>query len=215
MILDSPQDQPDASVLGLRLDVMSGDETVLQSSQDYGVKVPLRTYSRHGRMIKRSSNPLPEHLTHPRDLTKPDNHGDTQRGARLDGPERRQWRRTTPMGKTPTEVFWEHLSSSAPALTHPSEADHLESSISIEAEEHDAPIDKQPHGARSGDELYAEQSTQEPNVSLGQRAHDPSHELRALQDTKEDDRSVGKRGKNEGKSSAKFVGVLADIVKIS
>ncbi|KAJ4423037.1 hypothetical protein N0V82_002304 [Gnomoniopsis sp. IMI 355080] len=176
---------------------MSRDEIVSEPIKDSGVKVPLRTYSRHGRITKRNSTILPEQLLHPRDITNSDNHGDMHRGAQPGCHQRRQRRRTTPRGKTPTEIFWELLSSSAPALTHPLETDELESSVPIEAEEDAAPVDKHPHGDRTGDELQAKDGTQEPRVTLGLRAHDATHELRALRSTSQDDRSLGKPDKFE------------------
>ncbi|KAJ4389840.1 hypothetical protein N0V93_007312 [Gnomoniopsis smithogilvyi] len=169
----------------------SEDEIVSTSVQASGAKVPLRTYSRHGR-IKRSSSSLPGHLPYANDLTSPDNHGNTHRGAQLGRQERKQRRATTPVGRTITEVFWEHLSSSAPPFTHQPETDDLVLGVSFQAEEDTAPINKQPHSDRAGNELYAQDDVPKTKRSLGQRAHDPSHGLRDLDDTRQDGRSLRK-----------------------
>lgn len=96
---------------------MSEDTTAPDPGRRFSVKHPLRTYSRHGRAMKRSSSALAENLTH---VTK----GDLNvRGVLecLSDPglftRRMRTRVSDSLGQRPTDVFWEHLSASAPAFT--------------------------------------------------------------------------------------------------
>lgn len=194
----------------------SRDETVSETVKASGGKVPLQTYSRHVRNNKRRSITLPEHLPRPKDLTTPDNHGDTPPGAQGGRQERMKRRTTAPMSKTITEVFWEHLSSSAPVCTPPPEIGHLGLSIPIEAEEVSAPIEKQSQGHRAGEELHAKCEDLRLELSLGQRNYNPSQGLRVFQDIRQDGRNVGQSDKGESmRRSARFSRILADLLKIS
>lgn len=137
-------------------------------------KAPLRTYSRRGRLTKRSYSTLPEDL--PDSLIKADSNGARPRGAQLGLPERRRRRTTTSSGKTLTEVFWEQLSSSAPISTRPLETDQSELGIGTSLEQNAAVIEKPAHSVEKVDYLPAKRDDQNPRVSLDQRVHNASSE---------------------------------------
>ncbi|CAN8102377.1 unnamed protein product [Discula destructiva] len=100
---------------------MSEDKTSPGRGRYSSAKPALRTYSRHGRAIKRRVSSLHEHLTRWEDVAVGDT-GVKANRERLLSPEpsgRRKWSRKSEssLGQRPIDVFWEHLRASAPAST--------------------------------------------------------------------------------------------------
>lgn len=153
---------------------MARDKKVTNLVEASVAKAPLRTYSRRGRLTKRSYSSLPEDL--PDSLIKTDINGARLRAAQPGLAERKRGRNTTPLGKTLTEVFWEQLSSSAPIYTRPLETGQLELGTHIKSEKDAAVIGKPTHSVENDDYSPAKHDNQNPSVSLNQRAHNASFE---------------------------------------
>lgn len=151
---------------------MARDNNVTDPVEASVARAPLRTYSRRGRLNKRSFSSLPEDL--PDSLIKTDSNGARFRAAQLGLPERKRRNNTTSSGKTLTEVFWEQLSSSAPIYTRPPERDQLDLGICTSREDHAAVIERQTHSVENDDYLPANHVDQNPSLTLNQRAHNAS-----------------------------------------
>lgn len=142
---------------------MSGDKSSPDEGRSSSAKGPLRTYSRHGRAMKRSFTSLSRHLTRSDDVAKGDFKGVRERTSEPQLHEhRKRTRASNASGQRPTDVFWEHLSASAPAFIRPQETDHFEKTASPKAEQTDHDI-----GATALDE--------EPQNMLAEREVDDKH----------------------------------------
>lgn len=183
---------------GLRLDTMSRHDDVTDGVGATVVKVPLRTYSRRGRLNKRSHSSLPEDLTD--SLIETDSNSARLRASQLGIPERKRRRNTTSSGKTLTEVFWEQLSSSAPVYTRALETNQAELDLPIKYEENNVMIGKPSQSNENSNNLPAKHVNQDISSSLGQRPHSVSSELMVPLTARKDSVCLDKADKNEGQN---------------
>lgn len=109
---------------------MSGDKTCPEPDPKSSVSTSFRTYSRHGRDMKRKSTSIREHLSHWDALTKDDSKPDP-------GPHRHLKRARTygSLQTSPTDVFWEHLSASAPIFPRPQKTNEEDIGVSLETDQ--------------------------------------------------------------------------------
>lgn len=175
---------------------MSRDDNVTDEVEATVGKVPLRTYSRRGRLTKRSYSTLPEDL--PDSLVKTNSDDNRLRGSQLGLPERKRRRNTTPSGKTLTELFWEQLSSSAPFRTRASETDQFEQDVPGKLEENAAMREKPTQSVESNDNLLANHVNQTTGSFLGQRTRNVSSELVIPATTRESSVCSEKPDSDEG-----------------
>lgn len=173
----------------LQLDKMAEDEAVSKPVQTFGAKHPLMAYSRHGRTLARNSHSLFEHLARVDSLNESDSKGAKQCMVEFDLCRRKRTRNIVPLTKTPTDVFWEHLSSSAAVLTHPQETGPSGPSFPIEAAQdaYGPPNDKEPYSVTASAVFIAKHGQRTPKISLGQRARNISSEVIAVKDAERDE----------------------------
>lgn len=185
---------------------MPKDKNASDSARIPAVKGPFRTYSRHGRAMKRSFTSLPEHVSRSADLTNPNSKRGRHRLTELAMSGHKGMRINKPLEKTLTDVFWEHLSSSAPEFSRSQETDRAELSISIKTDQVAcaASVEEKTNSAGVGDVLAAKHGRQRTKIFLGQRARDSLCEAIVREDVRDDETNSEERSNDGGEMNGRY-----------
>lgn len=123
--------------------MMSGDKMSPEPGRQFSAKpTPIRTYSRHGRALKRSFTSLSKPLSQSDNAITADVNGLHEKGPGSE-PHGRLKRTLSSASSQmrPTDLFWEHLSAPAPLLIRQQEAHQAGKHVSAETDHTDPDIE--------------------------------------------------------------------------